>query len=101
MSFKELVGKKISKKVKFMEADVEIVKLTKGQVTEMQAMIKKQESEEDAEENLNVLVNIIRMGAPESRELTEEEFEEFPLDELAKLSKNIMEYSGMAADVEK
>jgi hypothetical protein len=101
MSFKELVGKKISKKVKFMEADVEIVKLTKGQVTEMQAMIKSQEGSEDEEANLEILISIIKMGAPDSEELTAEDFESFPLDELNTLSKDIMSFSGMAADVEK
>jgi len=92
MSIKDLVGRKMSKKVNFLNEKIDIVKLTVGQVSEIQESVK--EAKED-DGDLSLLISIIRMAVTDSEDLSDEDFNEFPLDEVAKLSNEIMKYSGM------
>jgi hypothetical protein len=93
MSIKDLVGKKIAKKVKFMGTDVEINKLTVAQVEEVQGIAK--ELEANPERGVDVLKTVIRMSAVGGAELSDEDFAGFPMDELSNLSNAIMEHSGL------
>lgn len=100
MSFRDLVGKKVAKKVKFMDSDIVITKLTGAQVTQIQEMAaenKKAEGVEtnDTDANMEILLTVVRMSAEGAADLTAEEFQEFPLDDISKLANEIMKYSGL------
>ena len=97
---KALVGKRISKTVKFMGEELTINKLTVNQVMSVQAKIKESETTEkdlDAEtiEGFQLIKFIIKASVDDAAELTNEDFNSFPVDELTSLSNKIMEYSGM------
>jgi hypothetical protein len=90
---KSMVGKKQSKNVKFMNQDLEISKLSVAQVLEIQAQAKSL-SEDDAR-GFDVLKTVIRSSATDGDQLTDEDFESLPMDELSKLSAEIMKFSGL------
>jgi hypothetical protein len=94
--FKALVGKRMQKKVKFLDVDVTIYKLNVQQVMEIQELVKAV-NEEDDDANFNVLQYIITKSVDGAEDLTEEDFKTFPMDELSKLSNEIMKFSGMGA----
>jgi hypothetical protein len=95
-AMKKLVGKKVSKDYSFMGSKIKICKLTVDEVLEIQTKAKAQQGKQaDDEDPLSLLKDIIRLSAPESHELTEEDFANLPFDELKKLSNEIMSYSGM------
>lgn len=96
---KGLVGKKMTKTVKFMGEDVKISKLSVAEVMEVQELAKKIESNES--EGFNVLKTVIRSGVENAKELSDETFENFPLDELSKLSSEIMKFSGIGQETGK
>lgn len=89
------VGLKVPKKVKFLGEDIEIVKLSVSQVIKIQEAAKLFEESSDVFGNLKLLSLVIRSGAKELIDLTEEEFNDFPVDELSQLSEQIMQYSGL------
>jgi len=93
MGIKGLVGRKITKSVKFMGEDVKIAKLTISQVTEIQDSAKN--LKEDDSQSFDVLQKIIKLAVEDALELTSEDFQQLPLDELAKLSNEIMTFSGL------
>ena len=90
---KKLVGTRVTRKYDFMGSKITISKLTVNEVSEIQK--EGASSGEDPKSGLNLLKKIINISVPESAELTQEDFDEFPFDELSKLSKEIMKYSGM------
>lgn len=92
MSIKNLVGQRPSKKVKFLEKEVTIWKLTVDQVEAIQAVAS--EAGEGGS-GIEVLRTIVEAGVEGGDELTMAEFRGFPLDELSTLCNNIMTYSGM------
>jgi hypothetical protein len=94
-----LVGRKMTKTVKFMNEDVKISKLSVSEVMEVQELAKKIESNES--EGFNALKTIIRAGVEGGKDLDDQAFENFPLDELSKLSSEIMKYSGIGQDTGK
>lgn len=91
---KQFIGRDITKNVPFMDGEIGIRKLSVTQVKQVQAFSKELEAKEDS---LSMLSFIIKMGTPSAAEMTEAEFEGFPLDELTKLTNAIMEYSGIGA----
>ena len=95
-SIKTLVGHKMTKTVKFVDGDVNITKLTVAQVQAIQDSAK--EHENDEEGGLKVLQAIIALAVEGGEDLTTEDFESFPMDELSKLSNEIMKYSGIGGD---
>lgn len=95
-SFKDLVGKRISKTVKFMGDDVTISKLSVSEVMGIQAQAKDIGSDES--KGLSVLKTVIRSGTIGAEELDDEAFDGFPMDELSKLSNEIMKFSGLDGD---
>jgi len=96
MSMKTLVGKRISKKIKFMNEEIVINKLSVEEVIELQK--ESAELKEESSDGLRVLRKIIRSSVEEANELTDDEFNKLPMSELANLSTEIMKYSGMGDD---
>lgn len=92
---KGLIGRKMTKTVKFMGEDVKISKLTVSEVLEIQEKAKQLETENSG--GLEVLKTIICAAVEDAKELTDNDFEAFPMDELSKLSAEIVKYSGMGA----
>jgi len=96
---KSLVGKKLTKKVKFLNEDVTITKLTVAQVKQMQSAAKEVESEDaDDEAGFDMLKTIIASSVEGGNQLSDDDFENFPMDELSKLSGDIMKFSGLSAE---
>lgn len=93
MSIKSLVGKKMTKPVKFMGEDVKISKLSVAQVMEIQEKAKSLDGDEN--EGLNILRTVIRSSVEDAAEISDTDFESFPMDELSKLSNEIMKFSGI------
>lgn len=93
MSFKNLVGKRVTKEVNFMGEKIKISKLSVDQVFEIQE--KSKGIKEDSDEGLKVLRDIIRLSVEDASDVTDEQFNAFPMDELSGLTKTIMEFSGL------
>jgi hypothetical protein len=93
---KNLVGKKMSKKVKFMGEDVNISKLSMAEVIEIQERAKKLENDESG--GIDVLTTVIRSAVEGADDLSDDDFQQFPMDELAKLSNEIMKFSGVQGE---
>lgn len=90
---KNFVGQRVTKKVKFMGKDLEIKKLTVSEVMEIQEKAKA--IEQDEQEGFNVLKTVIRMAADGGEDLEDGDFDSFPLEELSRLSNQIMSFSGI------
>jgi hypothetical protein len=89
------MGARVTKKVKFMNEEIEISKLTVSQVSQITAMAKALETSQDDGDNVKLLLLVVGLGAKELNDLSEDEIVEFPMDELAQLSNAIMKYSGL------
>ena len=98
MDIKQLVGKKLTQEVKFMGEKVTIKKLTLAEVQEMQDLAKKAAGSENTEDDgasFNVLRLIVRASVEGASDLTDDDFGQFPIDELSRLSNDIMKFSGI------
>lgn len=93
---KGLVGRKMTKKVKFVGEDVTISKLSVAEVLEIQENAKKAETSEET--GFDLLKRVIRMSVEDADQLSDEDFDTFPMDELSKLSTEIMKFSGIAGN---
>jgi hypothetical protein len=93
---KALVGRKMTKSVKFMGEDVKISKLSVLEVMEIQDRAKA--IEKDETEGFNILKTVIRASVENAKDLSDQDFDNFPLDELSKLSNEIMKFSGIGQD---
>lgn len=96
---KNLVGKRITRSVNFMGEKLEISKLSVQQGLDIQELAKKMaDAPEDEGTGMEILMAVIKASVPGAAELSEEDFTQFPMDELSKLSKEIMQFSGMAGE---
>jgi len=130
--FASLIGKRMTKKVKFMEVDVVISKLSVSQVKEIQNLAKahsiltkeadverakdavemrrlreageleaadllslKEYEETDGMESMEILQLVLKSAVDGAEDISDEDFNAFPLDELSNLSTAIMEFSGV------
>lgn len=93
---KSLVGKKITKSFKFMGEDVKIAKLSVLEVMKIQERAKG--LTDDSEEGFEILKSVIRAAVEGASELSDDDFAAFPMDELSKLSDEIMKFSGLGKD---
>jgi len=84
---KKFIGKKLTKEVEFMDGTVEIKVLTVGDVRAIEAKSKEQEEGGD---QLDVLRFVMRLAVVDAEEMTDEDFDGFPVTELTKLSESIM-----------
>ena len=75
---------------------VEIRKLNVRQVKEVQALAKELEENDDA--GFDILHKIITIATVGAEAIPMTDFEQFPMDELSKLSTEIMKFSGIGAD---
>jgi hypothetical protein len=92
MNIKDLVNKRISKNVKFMGEDVKISKLNTSEVLSIQEAAK--DLTEESEDGLLILRKVIRSSVEGAEILSDADFLTFPMDELSKLSNEIMAFSG-------
>lgn len=90
---KHLVGKSMTRKIKFMGEDVVIKKLSVSEIMEVQEKAKEQKEGDE----IATLRTIIRLGADGAKDLSDEELQEFPLEELTNLTTEIIKFSGMGA----
>jgi hypothetical protein len=95
-TIKSLVGKSVSKNVKFMGVEVTISKLSVAQVMEIQDKAKEGADQDNSA--LAVLQLIVSQAVDGASELTTEDFMSFPMDELSKLSNEIMKFSGVTGE---
>lgn len=99
MSIANLIGKKMSKSVKFMGEDVKISKLSVAEVLRIQEAAKG--IEVDDSQGFEVLKTVIKSSVEGGAELQDTDFENFPMDELSRLSNEIMKYSGIGGEEQK
>lgn len=95
---KNLVGRRMQKTTSFLGEEVTIYKMSVRQVKEIQELIKDIDLEK---EPLKLVQGVLRLGVEGAAELTEEDFDEFPPDELNALVTEVMQYSGIAGDAAK
>lgn len=94
--FRALGSKAITSEVKFMKGTLTIRKLTVKEVKSIQDLAA--EVKDDAERGLDLIKHVIRVSADGAADTTNEEFDEMPMDELSKLSSEIMKFSGFGGD---
>lgn len=92
---KSLVGRKMTKNIKFMNEDISISKLSVSEVVNIQAKAKEVETSDNG---LELLKAVIKASVAGAEDLTDSDFDNFPLDELSKLSTEIMKFSGIGQD---
>jgi hypothetical protein len=97
---KHLVGKaQKTVKVPFMESEtVEVKKLTVAQVKTFQSKLAESKDKEDEESGLRIQREVIKMAVVGAEELTDDELDAFPLDDLSKLVQKILELAGIRAE---
>ena len=89
----------VTKTVKFMDQDLDIKQLTVKGVKELQkALDTKTDTTLDAIKTLAIIFKATVIGA---QDMTEEEFEAFPIEPLTKLSNDILEFNGLGAGDDK
>lgn len=93
---RSLIGRKMTKTVKFMGEDLKISKLSVAEVLQIQEKAKSVAGNDS--EGFEVLKTVIRSSVENAKDLADEDFDNFPLDELSKLSNDIMKFSGIGAD---
>jgi hypothetical protein len=96
---KALVGRSKTMKTKFLDSDVVIKKLTVAEVLDIQETAKDTADNETA--GFDILKKVIRTATEGGADLTDEDFQSFPMDDLSKLSNEIMKFSGMGNDPQK
>jgi len=110
VSIKSLKGVKVTKTVPFLGSNITISKLTVAQVEEIQEAAKMGEdaikaateagNEADVDQ-LGVLRAVIRLSVEGGDELEDEDFQDWPIEDISKLAKAIMSYSGIGDDAGK
>ena len=87
----------ITKKVKFLDQDLEIKQLTVKGVKDLQAALDTKDAKVDSLDTLGSIFKATVVGA---EDMTKEDFEKFPIKSLTDLSKEILIYNGLAAEDE-
>jgi hypothetical protein len=79
-----------------MGDEVEVKKLTVGEILELQKVINaSQKGKQDEEKQMKLLRDILRLAVIGADEISDEEFSNFPLGELSELSQQVVSVSGM------
>jgi hypothetical protein len=81
-------------KVTFLGETIEVRKLTVGQVEAFQKKVKSA-GEDDG---LDIQRQIIRLGVVGAEDMTDEELNSFPLDDLSSLATEILQFVGVKSD---
>ena len=95
MNFRDLINKRITRSIKFMNEDIKISKLTVSEITEIREQANRAKNSTDDSDNLSILKNIVKKSVEGAEDLTDEDFDNFPMDDLSKLSNEIMKFSGL------
>jgi hypothetical protein len=96
MNFKDLVGKRMSKEVTFMGEKIKISKLSVAEVMAIQEAAKDADTSEI--KGFAILRQILKASVEDAATTEDEAFDGFPMDELSKLSNEIMKFSGIGQD---
>lgn len=96
-AIKKLAQKSLKKTVTFMDDKVEIRKLSLRDVTKIQEIAAEVKLQEGTDPNaeLALLKSVIQLAVDGADELTDEEFDNFPLGEIADLANEILVYAGV------
>lgn len=92
---KHLVGKVITKKVPFMGDEVEVRKMSVSEVMKIQELVKMANKSKAEDAQLGLLRDVIRLAVIGADEITDEDFNTFPIGELSELSNEILSFSGL------
>jgi len=92
---KHLVGKVITKKVPFMGDEVEVRKMSVSEVMKIQELVKKANKSKAEDAQLGLLRDVIRLAVIGADQITDEDFNTFPIGELSELSNEILGFSGL------
>jgi hypothetical protein len=92
---KHLVGKVITKKVPFMGDEVEVRKMSVSEVMKIQDMVKLAAKSKADDSQLGLLRDVIRLAVVGADEISDEDFNTFPIGELSELSNEILSFSGL------
>jgi len=92
---KHLVGKSITEKVDFMGEELQVKKLTVNEVFKIQDLIKKSQNKKQDYDDIALIKDVIRMAVTGANEISDEEFNSFPVGELTALSESIMNIAGL------
>lgn len=92
---KHLVGKSITEKVDFMGEELQVKKLTVNEVFKIQDLIKKSQNKKQDYDDISLIKDVIRMAVTGANEISDEEFNSFPVGELTALSESIMNIAGL------
>jgi hypothetical protein len=100
---KKLVNKVMTEATTFMGEDVEVKKMSVAEVFKVQKLAEKHGKAKNKEEGqMALLRDVLRLAVIGAEDLTDEEFNSFPVTELTELSDKVMSLSGIgpgAADV--
>lgn len=89
-----LINERQTKPVRFMGKQVLINKLTLAECQEIQRLAQNVTAE-DPEKGFELLKHVIRVGVPAAGDFNDDDFANFPMDDLNKLSDEVMRYGGM------
>jgi hypothetical protein len=92
---KHLVGKSITEKVDFMGEELQVKKLTVNEVFKIQDLIKRSQNKKQDYDDIALIKDVIRMAVTGANEISDEEFNSFPVGELTSLSESIMNIAGL------
>jgi hypothetical protein len=90
---KNLVGKKLTQKAKFLGEEIVINKLPLGKVFDIQEAAKAAGTDEKGQ--MGVMLMTFQYAVAGAEDLTLEDMLGWPLDELQELSEQIMTFSGL------
>jgi hypothetical protein len=90
-----LVGKVITKKVPFMGDEVEVRKMSVKEVLEIQKLVDTAAKSKSDTAQLGLLRDVIRLAVVGADEVTDENFNDFPIGELNDLTNAILAFSGL------
>jgi len=92
---KHLVGKIITKKVPFMGDEVEVRKMSVSEVMQVQELVKKSSKSKAEDAQIGLLRDVIRLAVIGADEISDKDFNTFPIGELSDLSNDILSFSGL------
>lgn len=92
---KHLVGKLVTKKVPFCGDEVEIKKLSVSEVLKVQSLVTKTSKSKDEKDQISLLRDILRIAVVGAEDMTDADFDTFPLGELSEITESILAFSGL------
>lgn len=95
---KNLVNKVITESTMFMGEEVQVKKMSVAEVFKVQKLADKHGKAKNKEEGqMALLRDVLRLSVIGADELTDEEFNSFPVAELTELSDKVMSLSGLGS----